>query len=55
MNPDEPTIFYLLASALRREGYNEEARAALRRLSELHTTSLRADRRSHDAMVAGAR
>src|SRR5439155_1133774 len=32
-----------------------EARAALHRFSELHTTSLEVDRRMHDAMVAGAR
>ena len=55
MNPDEPTIFYLLAGALRAEGKDEEARSALRRVSELHMTSLEADRRAHDAVVAGAR
>jgi len=55
MNSEEPTVFYTLATALRAEGRDEEARAALHRVSELHTTSLEADRRSHDAMVAGAR
>jgi len=55
MNPEEPTIFYLLAGALRATGREEEAKAALHRVSELHLTSLEADRRSHDAMVAGAR
>jgi len=55
LNPEEPTIFYLLASALRALGKDDQARAALRRVSELHTTSLEADRRAHDAMVEGAR
>ena len=55
MNPDEPTIFYLLASALHANGKDAEARSALRRVSELHSTSLEADRRAHDAMVEGAR
>jgi len=55
MNPEEPMIFYLLASALRAEGHTEEARAALQRVSDLHMTSLEADRKAHDAMVAGAR
>jgi tetratricopeptide (TPR) repeat protein len=55
MNPEEPTVFYLLANALREEGRADEARQALRRVSELHMSSLEADRRSHDAMVAGAR
>ena len=55
MNHEEASIFYLLATALRATGRDEEARAALRRVSELHTTSLEVDRRMHDAMVAGAR
>jgi hypothetical protein len=55
MNPEEPTVFYTLAAALRAEGHDEEARPALHRVSELHMTSLEADRCSHDAMVAGAR
>ncbi|MGC2198045.1 MAG: tetratricopeptide repeat protein [Terriglobales bacterium] len=55
MNHDEASIFYLLATALRATGRDEEARAALHRVSELHTTSLEVDRRMHDAMVAGAR
>ncbi len=55
MNPEEPTVFYTLAAALRAEGHDEEARVALHRVSELHMTSLEADRRSHDAMVAEAR
>jgi hypothetical protein len=55
MNPEESTVFYTLAAALRAEGYDEEARAALHRVSELHMSSLEADRRLHDAMVAGAR
>jgi hypothetical protein len=55
MNPEEPTVFYTLAAALRAERHDEEGRAALRRVSELHMTFLEADRRSHDAMVAGTR
>jgi hypothetical protein len=55
MNPEEPTVFYTLAAALRAEGYDEEARAALHRVSELPISSLEADRRSNDAMVAGLR
>ena len=55
MNPEEPTTFYLLATALRATGHTEEAKAALRRVSELHLTALQADKLSHDAMVAGAR
>lgn len=55
MNHDEASVFYLLASALRASGRDEEARVALRRVSELHTTALEVDRRMHDAMVAGAR
>ena len=41
-----------LAAATGRE---EEARAALHRVSELHTTSLEVDRKMHEAMVSGAR
>ena len=55
MNSEEPTVFYLLANALRAEGREDEAKIALRRVSELHMSSLDADRRAHDAMVAGAR
>jgi Flp pilus assembly protein TadD len=55
MNRDEASVFYLLASALRATGRDEEARVALRRVSELHTNSIEVDRRMHDAMVAGAR
>ena len=55
MNDDEASVFYLLATALRASGRDQEARVALRRVSELHTTSLEVDRRMHDAMVAGAR
>jgi tetratricopeptide (TPR) repeat protein len=55
MNHDEASVFYLLATALRATGRDEEARAALHRVSELHTTSLEVDRRMHDAIIAGAR
>jgi hypothetical protein len=51
----EASVFYLLANALRATGREEDARAALRRVSELHTTSLEVDRRIHDAVVAEAR
>src|SRR5581483_4467563 len=55
LNPDEPSIFYLLANALRAAGRSDDAKTALRRVAELHTTSLEVDRRLHDAKVAGAR
>ncbi len=56
MNADEPAIFYLLASALRAAGRNEEAGQALRRVSDLHTNSLDAEKRAlRDANVVGTR
>jgi hypothetical protein len=45
----------LLASALRAAGRDQEARAALRRVAELHTNSIELDRKMHDAMVAVTR
>jgi hypothetical protein len=36
-------------------GQEEEAKAALHRVSELHTTSLEVDRKMHEARVTGAR
>src|SRR5579883_877536 len=55
MNHDEASVFYLLASALRATGRDQEAKAALRRVAELHTNSIELDRKMHEAMVAGAR
>jgi Flp pilus assembly protein TadD len=55
MNRDEANVFYLLASAVRATGRDEEARVALRRLPELHTNSIELDRKMHESMVAGAR
>ena len=56
LNAEEPSVFYLLASALRAAGRNEEARVALRRVSALHTTALDAEKRAlEDAHVVGAR
>jgi len=55
MNHDEASVYYLLATALRASGRDEEARVALRRVSELHTNSIELDRKMHEAMVAGAR
>jgi len=56
MNSDEPSAFYLLATALRSTGRNEESRAALRRVAELHTKKLDAEKQAlQDANVIGAR
>jgi Flp pilus assembly protein TadD len=56
LNPDEPSIFYLLASSLRAVGRGEEAKQALRRVTELHTSSLDAEKRAlRDANVVGVR
>lgn len=56
LNPGEPTIFYLLASALRASGREEEARVALNRVSELHISTLEAEKRAlRDASVANVR
>ena len=51
----EASVFYLLASALRATGRDEEGKLALRRVGELHTNSIELDRKMHDSMVAGAR
>lgn len=56
LNPDEPSVFYLLAGALRASGRNEEAKQALRRVTELHANSLEAEKRAlRDANVSGTR
>ncbi|HEX2711668.1 MAG TPA: tetratricopeptide repeat protein [Candidatus Acidoferrales bacterium] len=56
LNREEPSIFYLLARALRAAGRDEEAKQALRWVTELHTSALDAERRAlRDAKVVGAR
>jgi Flp pilus assembly protein TadD len=56
MNPDEPVIFYLLATALRAAGREEEARVAFRRVNELHISTLDAEKRAlREANVVGVR
>ncbi|PYX24979.1 MAG: hypothetical protein DMG82_06635 [Acidobacteria bacterium] len=44
-------MFYLLASALRATGRDEEGKLALRRVGELHTNSIELDRKMHESMV----
>src|SRR6266550_4120908 len=56
LNPDEPSVFYLLATGLKALGRNQEAKAALKRVSELHDTSLEAEKKAlRDANVVGTR
>jgi len=56
INPDEPSIYYLLATALKTIGRSEEVKRALRRVTELHTNALDAEKRApRDAHVVGAR
>src|SRR5437773_654055 len=56
LNPDEPSVFYLLATGLKALGRNQEAKAALKRVSELHATSLEAEKKAlRDANVVGTR
>jgi len=52
INPDEPSIYYLLATALKTIGRSEEVKRALRRVTELHTNALDAEKRApRDAHV----
>jgi Flp pilus assembly protein TadD len=46
MNPDDASAPYLLARALRSEGRTQDADAAMRRVVELHTTGIDAERRA---------
>ena len=56
LNPDEPTVFYALASALRELGRTDEAKQALRRVNELHTSSLEVEKKFlQDSIIVGAR
>jgi len=56
LNPDEATIFYLLGTALRAKGREQEARAAFHRVTELHTSNLNAAKKSlEDAHVVNVR
>ena len=56
LNSDEPTIFYALASALRELGRTDEAKQALRRVNELHTSTLDVEKKFlQDANIVGAR
>jgi len=56
INPDEPSIYYLLATALKTIGRSEEVKRALRRVTELHTNALDDEKRAlRDAHVVGAR
>ena len=56
INPDEPSIYYWLASALKATGRNDEAKQALRRVTELHANAQDAEKRAlQDAHVVGVR
>ena len=56
LNPDEPTVFYALASALRELGRLDEAKQALRRVNDLHTSTLDVEKKFlQDANIVGAR
>src|SRR5215469_8017062 len=56
LNPDEATIFYLLGTALRAKGREQEAQAAFHRVTELHTSNLDAAKKSlEDAHVVDVR
>lgn len=55
MNADEPQLFYLLARALRATGHADEAKSALARVEELHSTALKAEKEAISTRVAGAR
>ena len=56
LNPNEASVFYLLGTACRRAGRSDEARAALQRVSELHSNRLNAQKRAlQDQAVVGAR
>ena len=46
MNPDDASAPYLLARALRSEGRTQDADAAMRRVVELHTSGMDAERRA---------
>jgi Flp pilus assembly protein TadD len=56
LNPDEDSLFYLLSKGLRALGREEEAKKALQRVSELHATTLDAQKRAlQDAHVVATR
>ncbi len=56
INPDEPSIYYWLASALKATGRTDEAKQALRRVTELHTNAEETEKRAlQDAHVVGVR
>jgi Flp pilus assembly protein TadD len=56
LNPDDPSVFYLLASGLKALGRTEEAEVALRRVTELHANSLNTEKKAlQDLNVVGTR
>ena len=56
LNPNEASIFYLLGTACRRAGRSAEARVALQRVSELHSSTLNAQKKAlQDQAVVGVR
>ena len=55
LNTDEAQVFYLLANALRLTGHAAEAKLAMQRVEELHTTALDAERTALQSKIAGSR
>ncbi len=55
LNADEPSVFYLLASALRASNHPEEAKQAMGRVEELHSTALEAEKAAVRSRIAGSR
>lgn len=56
LNPDEPSIFYILGTSLKALGRNEEAKMAFRRVSELHANYLNYQKKTlEDLHVVGTR